>query len=176
MKLPTTYQPLFDAQQIKARVLSVAKEIDRWAEGVTQRSGKDIVAVPILKGALFFASDLLQALSETCTVFPVYARSYSDNQKARAVECDKVAVEKGSTILLIDEICESGETLQKLTQNFLEGGASEVCSVVMVKRLTPSAHVPTWSCFEYEGSEWLVGYGMDDCERFRNLSSIYKLV
>ena len=86
---------------------------------------------------------------------------------------EKVAVE-GRSVLLVDDVCDSGRTSAELTQRFIKLGAREVRSAVLIKRILPhETFNPDWIGFEYNGPEWFVGYGMDDCDRWRNLGSIY---
>jgi hypoxanthine phosphoribosyltransferase len=77
-------------------------------------------------------------------------------------------------ILLLDDICETGGSLLKLQNVFLELGAREVRSAVCIRRTTTGAsYHPTWSGFEFPGREWFVGYGMDDRNYHSTLPDIY---
>ena len=77
-------------------------------------------------------------------------------------------------VLLIDDICDTGRTLKAVAETLIAAGACEVRSAVLIKRvLTDETYEPDYVGFRFEGAEWLVGYGMDDAERWRNLSSIH---
>jgi hypoxanthine phosphoribosyltransferase len=81
---------------------------------------------------------------------------------------------KGRVVLVVDDLCDTGRTLEALEKELLERGAREVRSVVLIRRLlNKPTFVPCWVGFEYSGLEWFVGYGMDDGERWRNLPGVY---
>jgi len=107
----------------------------------------------------------------------VSAWSYETGENVQrdsvSVNAGKVAVE-GRSILIVDDVCDSGRTLAELTEYFTKLGAASVRSAVLIKRMMPHPTFdPNWIGFQYEGPEWFVGYGMDDCDRWRNLGSIY---
>lgn len=86
---------------------------------------------------------------------------------------DGLAV-KGRVVLVVDDVCDSGRTLEALERDLMERGAREVRTVVLIRRLLDRpSFVPCWIGFEYKGPEWFVGYGMDDGQRWRNLPAVH---
>ena len=81
---------------------------------------------------------------------------------------------QGRSVILMDDVCDSGKTLAALKSRLLEVGAVEVRSAVLIKRvLEQPTFEPDYVGFRYSGKEWFVGYGMDDRSRWRNLGSIF---
>ena len=83
---------------------------------------------------------------------------------------------RGRAVLLIDEICDSGKTLQAISTRIVEEGAMEIKTVVLINRHLRGKEVkPDWAAFTDDGPEWFVGFGLDDQTRNSNLSDIYIL-
>lgn len=175
MNIPNTYQPLFAKEAIQESILKKSELISSWMQRELEATGQDPIVVPILRGALFFASDLLKAISVSCEIRPVHVKSYQKNKKSSEPIFESIEWCHKRTLLLVDDICETGDTLASLTQDMIKSGAREVKSIVLVKRGASGKFTPDWFCFEYPGTEWLVGYGMDDNERFRNLPDVYRM-
>lgn len=176
--LPPSYKLLFSAGQIQERVLQLAAEITEWAVSVKRETQKDIVAVPLMRGSLFFAADILREIKTSVEIMPLRVTHYRADSNSRASELLITPEEdfdvKGRTLLLIDDIFDSGITLAGVLLKLIEKGTSEIKSVVSVRRKIDGAKgKPDWSAFEYVGREWLVGYGMDDKNQNRNLRGIY---
>ena len=80
----------------------------------------------------------------------------------------------GRHVLLVDDICDTGLTLLKLHKVFLTEGAKSVSSAVLIHRdVEESKYEPTWGAFMYSGTDWFVGYGLDDEGRSRTLPEVY---
>lgn len=175
--VPSHFSILYDADSIASRVRALGEEITSWATSVYDDTGQDILTIPLLRGGIFFFGDLVRHISCSVDLSPVRASSYlgkAGNVSAPEVKASLDETEpRGRAILLIDDICDSGRTLDVLTRKLTDAGAASVRSAVLVKRELPDAFEPDWSGFRYKGDEWLVGYGMDDRDRWRNLPSIY---
>jgi hypoxanthine phosphoribosyltransferase len=178
MIIPKNFQICYTPEQIQNRVAELGKDISLWTERVWNDSHTDILAVPILRGGIFFFADLVRSIKNSVEIAPVKVWAYASGENAK--QLDKVSVDvsvipaRGRRVLLIDDICDSGRTLEELHQQLLAAGALEVCSAVLIKREQPKmTFSPTWSAFNYVGPEWFVGYGMDDSERWRNLPGVF---
>ncbi|RMG39455.1 MAG: hypothetical protein D6719_13230 [Candidatus Dadabacteria bacterium] len=178
MQVPSNFKPLYSRDEIERAVKKIASEITLWAEEVWEKSQTDILAIPILRGGLFFYADIVRCVQHSVGMAPARSWGYElnkNNVKRDTVEMNLDDVPaRGRNVLLVDDICDSGRTLKALTRGLLEIGALEVKTAVIVRRAIPEPeHIPDWTGFEYEGTEWLVGYGMDDSDRWRNLPDIY---
>lgn len=174
--IPENFRPLYSPQDISQAVSKIGKEIDVWADEVWQKSHTDILAIAILRGAIFFFSDLVREISRSVEIAPARTWAYENEN---FVQKDKVTVNiegvpaKGRHVLIVDDICDTGKTLSAIKQALLDVGACEVRTAVLIKRvLKEPTFEPNWVGFNYQGPEWFVGYGMDDCDRWRNLPSV----
>lgn len=175
--LPPHFKLLYSREEIAAEVKRLGADISAWAADVWRASQTDVVAIPVLGGAIFFFADLVREISRSVMIAPARAQGYNT---ASNVQRDKLEISiervpcKGRSVLLVDDICDSGRTLGVLTKKLSEAGALEVRSAVLLRRELPTeTFTPNWVGFSYSGTEWLVGYGMDDADRWRNLPSIY---
>ncbi|RME59244.1 MAG: phosphoribosyltransferase [Candidatus Dadabacteria bacterium] len=176
--IPANFKLIYSAQQIKEKVEELGQKISLWAEEIWKDSHSDLLAVPVLRGGIFFFSDLVRKISYSVEIAPVRCWSYRSDVNAEQLSEINVNLEDlpaaGRSILLVDDICDSGQTLETLTSLLKGKGAREVRSAVLIKReCEESRFNPDYVGFYYKGSEWFVGYGMEDCNRWRNLADIY---
>ena len=176
-QIPSNFILHYSQDCIQARVKELGAEVSAWVEDIRRRTGADVLTIPVLRGGIFFFADLVRQFRTSVDISPVRAWAYNASQNTQEdavrLSLDGVAAERRS-VLLVDDICDSGNSLHALTESFVKAGAHEVRSAVLVRRKLASAPiVPDYVGFEYEGDEWFVGYGMDDCDRWRNLPGIY---
>jgi hypoxanthine phosphoribosyltransferase len=177
-RIPAHFSLLFSEREIASRIKALGAEISSWCEGVWKDSHTDVLAVPVLRGGIFFFADVVRQLNCSVEVSPIRTEAYESGSNGKqknevAILAEKLAV-KGRVVLLVDDVCDSGRTLEALEKALLERGAREVRTVVLIRRLLEKpTFVPCWVGFQYPGPEWFVGYGMDDNERWRNLPGVY---
>jgi hypoxanthine phosphoribosyltransferase len=179
--IPNHLQLLFSADQIAEKVKELGDSITEWAEQCVSLYGSDIILVPILRGGLLFSSDLMRKIKVSVEVAPLTVSSYSsvkNNTPHISVSLSDLGTNvDGRTILLVDDICDSGRTLSVLSEKLHLMGVREIRSAVLIHRLISNTLcTPSYIGFPYEGMEWLVGYGLEDRGRFRNLDAVYKIV
>lgn len=180
IELPPYLEPLFSKDQIQAAVANLGRQITPWAANVSRETAKDVIAIPVLRGGFFFAADLMREVHASLELWPV--RSVSYQESANNVQNDKINLSienlavKGRSVLILDDMCDSGRTLRVLYKELVEQGAEEIRSAVLIKRtsITDSFN-PDWVGLEYFGEEWLVGMGLEDENRFRNLPAVYRI-
>lgn len=168
----------FSKEQIDQTVSALGARISTWTESVRLDSHTDVLVVPVLRGALLFAADLVRAISSSLEIFPVRSIGYDPTKNASREEAVALLLEglgvTGRRVLIVDDICDSGATFNALTDQLKEMGALEVRTAVLIHRETEeSTFKPDYVGFSYSGREWFVGYGMDDADRFRNLPDVY---
>ena len=177
--IPANYKLTYTAEQIHSAVVRLAHEITPWAQ---QAGAKytDVIAIPILRGGIYFFSDLTREIESSLELAPVRVKTYLSEVNAAqrnevTISADGLDV-RGRAILLVDDICDSGRTLAVLSSQLQKDGAAEIQSAVLIRRkLDTAAFLPNWVGFEYSGPEWFVGYGMEDRNRFMNLPAIYTI-
>ena len=136
-------------------------------------AGRDLFLVGVLKGAFFFLSDLMRNLDVDCEVDFMAVASYgssTDSSGVVRILKDLDASIEGRHVLIVEDIVDSGLTLQYLlrTLRAREPASLEVCAL-----LTKPARRKTDVPIRYEGfeipNEFVIGYGLDHAERYRNL-------
>jgi len=176
--IPEHFTLAYTRDEINARVRELGSEIAPWIERAELDSRQAVLAVCILRGAAFFFADLLRAVPYSVEISFLRAWGYSDDSEQRSsvrIASDDLDV-SDRAVLVVDEICDSGSTLQTLEAMFLAQGAREVKAAVAISRdVENPKYLPEWSAFRHAGPEWFVGYGMDSSNRFRNMPDIYRI-
>jgi hypoxanthine phosphoribosyltransferase len=166
-------ETLVSAEDLERRVQELAGEISR------DYAGKDLVLVGVLKGAVFFLSDLMRGLDIPVEVDFMAVASYGSATKSSGVVRilkDLDAAIEGRDVLIVEDIVDSGLTLQYLLRNLAGRGprSLEVCAL-LVKPERRKVDLPT----RYVGFEipnrFAIGYGLDHAERYRNLPYVAAL-
>jgi hypoxanthine phosphoribosyltransferase len=164
--------PLFTAEQIQERVRELARSIsDDLGE-------TEIVGLIVLKGALHFGSDLLRAMSLQALVDFVQARSYQGTESTGGITMLARPTQdlRDKTVLIIEDILDTGVTAKALIDFVRDEGAAEVRFCALFDK--PSRRkIPVQA--DYVGfivnDVFIVGYGMDHNERHRELPAVYAL-
>ena len=161
---------LFDEQAIAGKVRELAARISH------DYAGRELVLIGILKGAVMFAADLMRCISLPVTVEFIQAASYGNGTiSSRDVAVNKEIHTdiKGKHVLLIDTIIDTGETMNCLMKKLSGKGPVSIKGVALLdKKCRRTVEVPVayWG-FEVP-DQFVVGYGMDHAEQYRNLPYI----
>jgi hypoxanthine phosphoribosyltransferase len=161
---------LVTEEQIKSRVSEMAKQID------SHYTGKDLLLVGVLKGAVMFMADISRALESRVQMDWMAVSSDGSGTTSSGVvrilkDLDSDVL--GKDVLIVEDIVDSGLTLSWLVSNLEARGASSV-EVVTLLRKPEAAKVDVevrWVGFEIP-NEFVVGYGLDWNERYRTLKSV----
>jgi hypoxanthine phosphoribosyltransferase len=161
---------LFTEEQIQARVAEMAADIERDYEG------KDLVLVGVLRGAVMIMADLARALNKHVEMDWMAVSSYGSGTKSSGVVRilkDLDADVAGRHVLIVDEIIDTGLTLSWLTSNLGSRGPASV-EIATLLRKPEALQMPVKP--RYVGwdipNEFVVGYGLDYRERYRNMRDI----
>ncbi len=179
--VPSYLEELYSREQIESRLVGLGATLDDWAKEALVQTGQSLLAVCVLRGGVFFFSDLLLHLKES--VEPAFCRASSYSISLNGAPQSNIRIEPyglvtaGRSVVVIDNICDSGRTLEKLYDQFRQEGAFAVRTVVLVHReRSDSTHAPDLVGFVYQGPEWLAGYGMRDKNRCMNFPSVYRVI
>jgi hypoxanthine phosphoribosyltransferase len=158
---------LFDEEQIRARIDRVADEVTRAYRG------REFTVVSVLKGSCVFASDLIRRIPIPLELAFLSASSYGDRTESGKLELGFFPAGNeihGRNLLLVDDILDTGRTLQRVKGELVERGAREVRACVFLDKPARRAVAfqPDFRCFEVEDL-FVVGYGLDYAGRYRNL-------
>jgi hypoxanthine phosphoribosyltransferase len=135
--------------------------------------GRDLLLVGVLKGAMFFLSDLMRHLEVPCEVDFMAVASYgssTDSSGVVRILKDLDASIEGRDVLIVEDIVDSGLTLQYLlrTLSARNPKSLEVCAL-LTKPERRKVELPIrYVGFEIPNS-FAIGYGLDHAERYRNL-------
>ena len=162
-------KPIFTVEQIQQRVRELAETISKDYEG------KNLVAVGILRGAFMFMSDLVRAIKVPMTVDFVVASSYMKETTTGEVKVyyDVREDVKDKDVLLIEDIVDTGITLNHIRERMLlkRPKSLRICAF-LDKKERRVVDVPLdYTGFEIP-NEFVVGYGLDYDNKFRNLPYI----
>ena len=161
---------MITAEQIAARVRELGERITR------DYAGRDLVLVCVLKGSFVFAADLARAVDLPMRLDFLGVRSYGAGTETSGVvqiTSDLSRPIQGEDVLLVEDIVDSGLTVAHLT-DLLRTRAPASVRVCALLHKPSRARVP--SPVDYVGftieDRFVVGYGMDFAERYRNLPYI----
>jgi hypoxanthine phosphoribosyltransferase len=164
---------LVQPDDLQRRVKELGAEISE------EYAGKDLLLICVLKGAVFFLSDLMRQIDVPCEVDFMAVASYGDATDSSGVVRilkDLDAPIEGRHVLIVEDIVDSGLTLQYLMRNLKARGPAslEVCAL-----LTKPARRKAEVGAKYIGFEipnrFVIGYGLDHAERHRNLPYVAAL-
>jgi hypoxanthine phosphoribosyltransferase len=164
---------LISEEDLQRRVCELAAEISRDYEG------KDLLLIGVLKGAVFFLSDLMRHLEVECEVDFMAVASYGSATKSSGVVRilkDLDAVIEGRDVLIVEDIVDSGLTLQYLLRNLAgrDPRSLEVCALLIKPERREVELQTRYVGFEIP-DQFVIGYGLDHGERYRNLPYVAAL-
>lgn len=163
---------LLSEEEIKARVKKAAAWLDEKYAG----SGSSPLAVSVLKGSVIFFCDLLRAMKTPVQMDFMTVSSYGHSSVSSGmpkIVMDLAAPVEGRDLLLVEDIVDSGHTLAKMRDLFMGRGAKSFTTVTLLdKPARRQVDIKAdYSCFEIE-NEFVVGYGLDYAQQYRNLPYI----
>jgi hypoxanthine phosphoribosyltransferase len=167
---PAIGETLVSGEDLQRRVTELGAEISRDYEG------RDLVLVGVLKGAIFFLADLMRNLTVSCELDFMAVSSYgsaTDSSGVVRILKDLEAPIEGRDVLIVEDIIDSGLTLQYLVRNLRARapGSLEVCAL-LTKPERRRVELP----IRYVGFEipnrYVIGYGLDYAQRYRNLGYV----
>ena len=153
---------------------------DRLGKQISEDyKGKNLLLVSVLKGSIMFMADLMRAITIPCKIDFLTASSYhNDTVSGNRVEITQDLTIKnvaGYDILIVEDILDTGRTLQRLTDVLNQKGAQSVSICTLLdkpERRDPSVTiVPRYIGAEVR-NEFVVGYGLDYAQNYRNLPYI----
>ncbi|SKC67030.1 hypoxanthine phosphoribosyltransferase [Okibacterium fritillariae] len=163
-------QVLVTEEQIHDKLRELARRIEADYEG------EDLLLVGVLKGAVMVMADLSRELRNHVEIDWMAVSSYGNSTKSSGVVQIRKDLDtplEGRHVLIVEDIIDSGLTLSWLLENFAARGAAsiEVCALLR----KPDAAKVEIDC-RYVGfdipNEFVVGYGLDYAERYRNLRDV----
>jgi hypoxanthine phosphoribosyltransferase len=164
---------LIGAQELQRRVEQLGREISR------DYAGRSLLLVGVLKGAVFFLSDLMRFIDSPVEVDFMAVASYgsaTDSSGVVRILKDLDVVIEGRDVLIVEDIVDSGLTLQYLLRNLRarDPATLEVCALLTKPERRQVDLTPRYVGFEIP-NRFVIGYGLDYAERYRNLPFVAAL-
>jgi hypoxanthine phosphoribosyltransferase len=160
-------ETLIDAERLQARIRELGREISE------DYAGRELLLVGVLKGAVFFMADLMRAIRVPCEIdfmaISSYGASTDSSGVVRILKDLDINIE-GRHVLVVEDIIDSGLTLSYLVRNLeaREPASLEICAL-LTKPERREIDVPVrYTGFEIP-NRFVIGYGLDFAERYRNL-------
>jgi hypoxanthine phosphoribosyltransferase len=170
MKVGEELEVLFTQHQIAARVAELGAQIER------DHRGKDLVLVGVLKGAFVFVSDLARHIDLPLSVDFIGLSSYGEETESSGVvkiTSDLSRPIEGKHVIIVEDIVDTGLTMRYLLDNL---STRHPASVKICALLHKPSRLRTRIPIQYLGFElpdlFVVGYGLDAGEKFRNVPFI----
>ena len=162
---------LITSKQIQDKVTEMAHAID-----FKHTSNDDIVMICILNGGVMFFSDLVRNMSTDVEFDFMRVKSYAGQdqgivQITKDIETDIT----GKTVYVVDDFYDTGNTLDSIVEHLSQQNPKTIEVITLLTRdISPLPEYPLHYGFIIR-DEWVVGYGMDNNKKERNLDYIYAL-
>ena len=164
---------LIKEEELKARVKELAEQINRDYEG------KKLHLICILKGSVFFTCELAKYITVPVTIDFMGVTSYGDAMTSSGsitINQDLTMAIEGRNVLIIEDIVDSGRTLAYLAQTLekREPASLRICTLLNKPECRVSEVDVAYIGFTIE-NKFVVGFGLDYAQKYRNLSYIGEL-
>lgn len=166
---------LVSGDEVRARTGELAREISR------EYAGQPVLAVCVLKGAFLFFADLVRRLDLELTVDFVRLASYGDAtcpSEKTIFSKDLEETVQDRHLLVVEDIVDTGRSMACLTGVLSGRGPKslKICALVDKQERREVQLAVDFAGFDLTGQGFLVGYGMDFAERYRELDGIFERV
>lgn len=164
-------QVLIDEESLNKRIKKLANQVNEYYE-----DKNELVLVGILKGSIMFMAQLAKSVKINCTLEFMDVSSYDDGTESSGnvkIIKDLDTDISGKEVLIVEDIIDTGRTLDALRHSLIKRGANSVKIITLLDK--PERRVieikPDWSGFKIP-NEFVVGYGLDYQQKYRNLPFI----
>jgi hypoxanthine phosphoribosyltransferase len=164
---------LISREQIETRVAEMAKEIS------ADLAGSDVIALCVLKGAVFFCADLVRHMTMDVALDFIQVSSYGNQKYSSGVVTilkEPQLDMRGKAVLIVEDIIDSGLSIREV-HNYIESrGAAQVKTASFLDK--PKARkvpfTPEYVGFSID-PQFVIGYGLDFAEKYRNIPEVQVL-
>lgn len=171
LQQPDALRVLLSADQIAARIGELGRQISQ------DYAGGSLVLLCVLKGSFMFAADLARAITADVRIEFLGVRSYGDSTRSSGVveiTHDLTAPVSDADVLIVEDIVDTGLTAHYLVRQIESRSPRSVrlCALLDKPSRRQSAVQAHYAGFTLNGDEFVVGYGLDFAQRYRNLPDI----
>jgi hypoxanthine phosphoribosyltransferase len=164
---------LFTREQIDRRVAEMAREIS------ADFAGTELIALCVLKGAVFFCADLVRQMSMDVALDFIQVSSYGNQKYSSGVVTilkEPQLDMRGKSVLIVEDIVDSGLSIREVNSYIESRGAARVKTASFLDK--PKARKVPFSP-DYVGfsidPQFVIGYGLDFAEKYRNIPEVQVL-
>jgi hypoxanthine phosphoribosyltransferase len=165
--------PLFSKAEIAGRVRTLARKI------ACDYRGRDLLLVGVLTGAFMFMADLVRALHRPVAVDFVGLSSYGTSTHSSGLVTITRGLKgsiRGRHVLVVEDILDTGQSMKTLLEYLRAGGPASVRVCALVDKVERRVEPVQADYVGFTvGEGFVVGYGIDFAEQYRQLSAIYRL-
>ncbi|MEN3014603.1 MAG: phosphoribosyltransferase family protein [bacterium] len=164
-------QLVFSKDQIKQAIQKIADQVSEYLEQVQE----DVHFVTVLREGIHFSIDLAQKLEKYSLIFDyIFLENVNPNNRELAIEKDIFLPVKDKTVLLCSVLIRTGYEISFIENYLRIRGCKQIKTVSLICK-KGAYKKPDFYYFLTEPSDYLVGYGLDYNEKYRNLQEIYKI-
>jgi hypoxanthine phosphoribosyltransferase len=164
---------LISQQQINERVAGMAREIE------IEFAGSDLIALCVLKGAMFFCADLVRQMTMDVALDFIQISSYGNQKYSSGVVTilkEPQLDMRGKNVLIVEDIIDSGLSIREVTTYIESRGAAKVKTAAFLDKpkARKVAFTPDYVGFSID-PQFVIGYGLDFAEKYRNIPEVQVL-
>jgi hypoxanthine phosphoribosyltransferase len=169
--LPPDFKLLFSRDEIAAQVTRLGREISR------DYAGREVLLVGVLKGSFLFFADLVRAVDTPTVIDFVRLASYGSETRSSGIVELRKDLElpiRGRDVIIVEDIVDSGQTLESLYHRLLlrDPASLRICTLIDKRSRREVDIEPDYVGITMDDG-FIVGYGLDFDERYRNLPDIF---
>lgn len=169
----TNKKIILERQEIHDRVRELGQEISK------DYQGKELVVIGVLKGAFIFMADLIREISVPLSTDFIQVSSYGEGSSSTGtitlVASPSQSIQNAH-ILIVEDIIDTGLTMQWLASHFSDQGAASVKICSLIDKAERREHTVQIDYTGFAISQgFLIGYGLDYNQKYRHLPAIYHL-
>lgn len=168
-----SFKPYITSGEVQSRITELAEKIN------FDYKDKNPLFVTVLNGAFMFAADLMKSIRLSCEISFVKLSSYSDMASTGNVK-EIIGLNEnvsGREIIIIEDIIESGRTINRVVKEFNSLGAASVAVITLLKKPASGNRNEDVKYVGFEiPNNFVVGYGLDYNGFGRNFSDIYQYI
>ena len=170
---------LIPADRIAQRVRELAREITAEHTEPNLPADSQLTIVPILTGAMIFCADLIREMPVRMKIGLLSVSSYpgtATTSQGPTIQGNSLGEIRGRHVLLVDDILDSGGTIKMIVPLLKDLGAEDIKTCVLLRKDRPSAREVQADYVGFDiPDEFVVGYGLDYDNYYRNLPDIVTL-
>lgn len=169
--METELQVLYDEITIQKRNKELAAQIDKYAN---DNQISELVLLVVLKGAAMFAMDLCRHIETLHTWEFIRAKSYIGEHSSGVVQISDLADVRGKDILIVEDIVDTGLTMKYMLEKLKADGVKSIRVCTLLDKPVGRIHQVQvdFVGFILVGAPFIIGYGLDLDEKFRNVPFI----